>query len=141
MSERKFDAFAASILIALVVFIVGFFIFFPKGGDGIEISKNYALAYTYKATLKGGTPARVFDFADRNLPRLSVVVPLADERGMTLVRENRNLPPSTVRKVVGRVPTSVVESVTYPGYDYVLWEYHMSVKAPQSVVPEITPRN
>lgn len=108
-------------------------------GDGIENGKVYGLAYSYKATLKGGTPARVFDFADRNLPRTSVVVPLHDDRGMSLVRENRSLPPSTIRKVTASVPTRTVEGVIYPGYNYVEWQYHLGVKEPQSVVPVVTP--
>ncbi len=122
------------IAIAVVVpwFIVG-------RGDGIEAGKVYGLAYSYKATLKGGMPARVFDFADRSLPRTSIVVPLVDDRDMPLVRENLNLPASTVRKVIGSVPTRRVEGVTYPGYTYVEWQYHLTVVGPQSVVPTVTP--
>jgi hypothetical protein len=127
------------VALALTIFGVILFRGLQKE-DGIEVGKVYALAYTYKATMKGsGTPVRVFDFADRNLPRASITAPLSDSRGMPLVRENTSLPPSSIRKVVGRVPTSKVERVTYPGYSYVLWEYHLSVTGPQSVIPVITP--
>ena len=123
-------------LIAIVA-TLGALIF--GGGDGIEAGKTYALAYTYKATIKGEGPARVFDFADRSLPRTSVVVPLRDRRGMPLVEENSSMSPSTVRKIEARVPTRVVEGVRYPGYTYVVWQYNLSVKSEQSVVPTVTP--
>ena len=111
-----------------------------SGNDGIEVGRTYALAMSYKSTMKGsGAPSRVFDFADRNLPRTSIAVPLSDARGMPLVRENRNLPPSTVRKVRGSVPTMWVEGVRYPGYSYVEWQYHFGTEAVQSVIPTITP--
>ena len=125
-------------LIAIVA-TLGALIFGGGGGDGIENNKVYALAFTYKATIKGGGPARVFDFADRSLPRTSVVVPLRDRRGMPLVEETSAMPPSTVRKVVASVPTRVVEGVTYPGYTYVVWQYNLRVKSEQSVVPTVTP--
>ena len=123
-------------LIAIVA-TLGALIF--GGGDGIEAGKTYALAYTYKATIKGGGQARVFDFADRSLLRTSVVVPLSDDRGMPLVRENTSLPVSTVRKIEASVPTRVVEGVTYPGYNYVEWQYHLSVVGPQSIIPVVKP--
>lgn len=118
---------------------VAVFGFWGRRGDGIEVGKTYALAYTYKATIKGGGPGRVFDFVDRNLPRTSVVVPIRDDRGMPLVEETPSMPPSSVRKIVASVPTRVVEGVTYPGYTYVVWQYNLGVKEPQSVVPTVTP--
>ena len=132
----------SSVLIIAFVTILGTFgfLFWNLSYDGIEAGKTYALAYTYKVTIKGEGPGRVFDFADRSLPRTSVVVPLRDRRGMSLVEENSAMPPSTVRKVVVSVPTRVVEGVTYPGNTYVVWQYHLSVKSEQSVVPTVTPR-
>ena len=131
----------SSVIFALIAIcgLFGFLMFLGVRGDGIPAGKIYGLGYTYKATVKG-VPSRVFDFKDRNLPEKSIIVPLRDDRGLALVRENTSLPPSTVRKVVGRVRTRVVEGVTYPGYDYTLWEYHMRVSRRQSVVPEMTPR-
>lgn len=132
--------FAMGVVVVLVVALIGAMTSYFFGGDGFVANRTYAIAYSYKATIKGGGPAaRVFDFADRNLPRTSIVVPLRDDRGMPLVTENPNLPPSTVRKVVGIVPTREVEGVTYPGYSYVEWQYHLGVAEPQSVVPVVTP--
>lgn len=113
---------------------------FGRSGDGIETGKTYALAYTYKVTIKGGGPGRVFDFADRSLPRTSIVAPVRDDRGMPLIEEISSMPPSSVRKIVASVPTRVVEGVTYPGYTYVVWQYNLGVKEPQSVIPEVKPR-
>jgi len=128
------------ILVVPSVALVAIMVLIGLGrGDGIEPGKTYALAYSYKATIKGGTPARVFDFSDRSLPRTSVVVPLRDDRGMPLVEEISSMPQSTVRKVVASVPTRTVEGVTYPGYTYVVWQYHLSVVGSQSVVPEVIP--
>ncbi len=138
MNRTRVLVFIATIFVVAVVSIIAFANF--GRGDGIETNKVYALAFTYKATIKGGGDARVFDFADRSLPRTSVVVPVRDDRGMPLIEEVDSLPPSTVRKVVATVPTRVVEDVTYPGYTYVVWQYHLSVKSEQSVVPTVTPR-
>ncbi|MBI2062598.1 MAG: hypothetical protein HYT64_02830 [Candidatus Yanofskybacteria bacterium] len=139
MSNQKFFATIGACFLAAFVVVGSTYLLFGRSGDGIEAGKTYALAYTYKATLKGGGPARVFDFADRNLPRTSVIVPLNDDRGMPLVEEISSMPPSTVRKVVASVSTRVIEGVTYPGYTYVVWQYHLSVVGPQSVVPEVIP--
>ncbi len=137
MSNRGFLTLIIGCIVTAMVLIVLAFRNF--GGDGIETGRTYALAYSYKAVIKGGTTARVFDFANRSFPRTSIVVPLYDDRGMPLVRENSDLPPSSVRKIVASVPTRTVEGVTYPGYTYVEWQYHLSVVGPQSVVPVVTP--
>lgn len=139
MSRNKIAGIGMVTLAFLGFSLVVLGLFGRGRGDGIEAGRAYALAYTYKVTIKGGGPGRVFDFADRSLPRTSIVVPLYDDRGMPLVRENQSLPPSTVRKVIASVPTRKMEGVTYPGYTYVLWEYNLGVKEPQSVVPTITP--
>ena len=139
MSSRKFLVCCLTLIAGTVIVLGAIALGEMFHDDGIEPGKTYALAYTYKATVKG-VPYRVFAFKDRNLPRTDIAVPVQDERGMALVRENPNLPPSTIRKIIAMVPTRRVEGVTYPGYTYVLWEYRMSVKEPQGVVPEITPR-
>lgn len=105
----------------------------------IEDGKEYALAYSYLVDFDTGGRGRVFDFSDRNLPRTSIVVPLADERG-PLTRTNSALPPSTARKVREKVTARVIEGVEYPGYEYVMWEYNFTHATNQTHIPTVTPK-
>ena len=135
-----------SALTVLMVSIVGLGIWISSDdGDGIEEGKNYRLAATYKVRIEyapGKTiPGRVFDFADRNLPRTSVAVPVEDARGIALVRQNSNLPKSTVRKSRIRVLKQVVDDVVYPAYEYVLWEYSTAIVEVQNIDPPVIPKH
>jgi hypothetical protein len=134
--KRKFWV-GALLLVALVVG----YQFIGSDSDGIEEGKTYALAATYKAAIKGSSlEGRVFDFADRNLPRVSILVPVKDERGVAIVRENSNLPPSSVRKVRVQVTRKELEGVVYPGYEYIEWQYHAATVEIQNVTPLVTPK-
>lgn len=82
----------------------------------------------------------MFDFADRNLPRVSIAVPAKDERGIELVKLNPNLPKSTVRKNLVRVPKRELEGVVYPAYKYVLWEYNLATVEIQGIDPPVIPK-
>lgn len=135
--RRKALVGAAVVLIAV---FVGYQ-FTGSDSDGIEEGKVYALAATYKAAIKGSPlEGRVFDFADRNLPRVSILVPVRDERGVAIVKENPQLPPSTIRKVRVRVSRKELEGVVYPAYEYIEWQYHAAKVEIQSVTPVVTPK-
>lgn len=125
----------------VVILIIAAIPFMRSDSDGIEDGKTYALAMTYKTTIKNGNvEGRVFDFADRNLPRTSILVPIRDERGVELVKEVDSMAPSTVRKVRIRVPRTVIEGVTYPAYEYVQWQFRYATREVQQHVPTVTPR-
>ena len=131
----------AGIILAVVLVAFSGAHFITADNDGIVEGQVYALAYTYKAVVKGsGLEGRVFDFADRNLPKPSLFVPARDARGISLIRENTTLPPGTVRKMRIRVPTMKIEGVTYPGYTYVELQYHLGTREPQSIVPTVIPK-
>lgn len=141
VSSKFGRLFLAFIAFAVLVAVLGLAWYFWPTGDGIENGKEYALAYSYKAILKTSKgrlvgDGRVFDFADRNVPRTSIPVPLYDERGL-LVRENSFLKPSTARKMRMRVMAKVVEGVEYPGYEYVVWEYNFSHVTNQTHIPVV----
>ncbi len=136
-----------SLLILLAISVVVAFVgvrVFSGPDDGIQLGKNYKLAASYRAQIEmspGKTiPGRVFDFADRNMPRSSIAVPTQDERGVTLVKLNTTLPPSTVRKSRVSVPKRVIEDVVYPAYEYVLWEYNLATVEVQGIDPPVIPR-
>ena len=135
----------AAILIfgGIAVTILGFI-----DNEGIEDGKSYDLAYTYLSDLKipgvgslgkGTIPGRTFDFADRNLPRNSIVVPLRDERG-PLVFENASLKPGTVRKQRIKIAKREIEGIKYPAYEYVIWEFNLNHKTEQKHIPVVTPK-
>lgn len=137
----RWERIGAVAVILTVVVLVGYK-WLSSDSDGIQVGKNYQLAYSFLTDIKtsqGTIPGRQFDFADRNLPRTSIIVPVRDERGIVIARENYDLPPSTIRKVQGHIPAKTIEGVTYPAYDYTAWEYHFSVKAPQEIIPTVTP--
>lgn len=129
-------------VVALAVFTlsigVAMFVYKPA----IEEGKVYKIGYTYKATLPGYfTEARVFDFADRNIPEKSVIAPLADKNGLPLVVLNDRLPEATARLTRMEVPGVTVEGIEYSsGYTYLRWEYNPSTTERQSVVPIMTPK-
>ncbi|MBP9822343.1 MAG: hypothetical protein KBC81_02800 [Candidatus Pacebacteria bacterium] len=132
---------AAATLALVLVLGFAYTSWVSSDSDGIKEGQVYALAYTYKTTIKGSSvEGRVFDFADRNLPRTSILVPVQDGHGIFLTKENPSLPESTVRKMRVRVPMIKIEGVTYPGYEYVEWQYHLGTTATQSVVPTVIPR-
>ena len=138
-TRRKFTI--TGIAVIVFAFVLGGAYFMTADNDGIEEGKVYALAYTYKANLKGSSiEGRVFDFADRNLPRTSILVPVRDARGIALVREVETMTPSTIRKMRIRVPAVKVEGVLYPAYEYVEWQYRLGTREPQSVVPTVIPK-
>lgn len=139
--DRKtlLKAFGAGLFVALVALIS--VITMHSDGDDIEEGKVYALAYTYKSDIKGSNlQGRVFDFADRNLPRPSILVPVRDERGIELVREYTNMAPSTVRKMRVRIREKVIEGVKYPAYEYVEWQFRFATREVQDHVPTVIPR-
>ncbi|MBI2057557.1 MAG: hypothetical protein HYT63_01040 [Candidatus Yanofskybacteria bacterium] len=111
--------------------------------DGFEEGKNYALAYTYLSDIRvpgrGVVAGRTFDFADRNLPRNSIVVPLSDERGR-LCWEDPLLAPGTVRKSRFYVQEQRVEGITYPGYWVVVWRFNFNTKSEQKHIPTVIPK-
>src|SRR3989344_8551272 len=135
--------FPVACVVAILVMGLGIRMF-SGPDDGIEEGKAYKLAATYKVQIeyapKNLVPGRVFDFADRNLPRTSIAVPMADDRGIALVMPNPKLPQSTVRKSRVQVPKRVVEDVVYPAYEYVLWEYNLSNVEIQSIDPPVVPK-
>lgn len=142
---RRSRVVPAAIIVGIVIFVFVLGVqMFSGPDDGIENGKNYRLAATYKVRIEytaGKTiPGRVFDFADRNLPRTSIAVPMEDTRGVPLVRINSKLPPSTVRKMFVQVPQQVVEGVVYPAYEYVLWEYSTASVEIQHIEPPVVPK-
>ena len=123
MTTRRRFAIAGAIVIVFA-FVLGGAYFMTADSDGIVEGKVYGLAYTYKTDIKGSTvEGRVFDFADRNLPRTSILVPVRDARGIPLAREVDTMAPSTIRKMRVRVSAVKVEGVLYPAYEYVEWQY------------------
>jgi hypothetical protein len=111
--------------------------------DGIETGKNYRLAASFGVDITQGKdkiPGRQFDFADRNLPQTSIVVPETDERGVKIAVFDTNLPPSTVKKVMVNVPERQIEGVKYPAYSYPQWRYNMGTVEIQSVRPTVVPK-
>lgn len=138
-ASRTFGIAAVAVLLAFL----GWY-FWPEGGNGgaIEEGKSYALAYSYKVYVKESAEAktveegRIFDFADRNIPRSGIPVPISDGRNF-LVRENLGLSPSTARKIRERVRARVWEGVKYPGYEFVVWEYNFAHTTNQTHVPTV----
>lgn len=134
---------AAIIGVAVVVVVLLGVQIFSGPDDGIEDGKNYRLAATYKVQIEYApnrkVPGRVFDFADRNLPRTSIAVPTADDRGIPLISVNPNLPKSMVRKTRVQVPSREIEGVIYPAYEYVLWEYNTASVEIQHIEPPVVP--
>ena len=118
---------------------IGLALAIMNNGDGFEEGKSYALAYTYLSDIKGVGAGRTFDFADRNLPRVSIVVPLEDARG-PLVFENPNLKPGTVMKKRIKVAKRVIEGIEYPAYEYVIWGFNFNLKTKQEFIPMVTPK-
>lgn len=136
------------VLVAMLCVVAAAFVFGPRlfsgPDDGIQNDKLYRLAATYRARIEyapGKTlPGRVFDFADRNLPRTSILVPVRDDRGVELVKINPGLPAGMLRKVIVQVPERIVEGVRYPAYTYPQWEYSPNVLEIQHVEPPVIPR-
>lgn len=135
MTNRSFWKTVVAITIVAVVFgvISPFLAYFI--GDGIVEDKVYAINATYKTAA-----GRQFDFKDRNIAHGSITVPLADERGIPLVREDRKLPPSTVVKMHIYVKARVMEKVKYPAHDYIEWHYNLATVEPQVNTPSVTLR-
>src|SRR3989338_8516815 len=123
---NKKDAILVITLVAIAA-ILGTVLAIMTSGDGFEEGKSYTLAYTYLSDIKGVGAGRTFDFADRNLPRTSIVVPLKDARG-PLVFENPNLRGGTVIKKRIKVSKRVIEGVEYPAYEYIIWEFNFTHK-------------
>ena len=112
----------------------------PPLGQVVKLAKiHYMTMDTPRAV-----PAREFEFYDRG-KYPSLLVPLKDERGNNLTAEVTNdptLPPGTFRLVQRHVEARTYESVHYPGYDYVIAEYHLSQDPePQSYIPHVKPRH
>lgn len=111
----------------------------------IEEGVPYGIGYSYLADLDMGDGqverARVFDFADRNLPERSLVVPLKDLNNVPLVVANFELPVGTVQKVRIMIAERSIEGVVYPAYEFVRWEYRFETTEKQSVVPVLKPRS
>lgn len=115
--------------------------------SAIEEGVPYSLGYTYLVDLEYGDGegisqrARVFDFADRNLPEKSIVVPLEDANGILLVKRNSELPVNSVQKVRIKIADRNIEGVVYPAYEFVRWEFNPGTTEAQSVVPKMKPRS
>jgi hypothetical protein len=114
-------------------------------GDGIEVGKQLKLAATYKVDIdqgKGKAPisGRVFDFADRNLPRTSLTVPESDPRGARIVYLDTSLPAATLTKVIVNVEARKIEGVDYPAYSYPQFRYNTGTVEIQTIKPLVIPK-
>ncbi len=118
---------------------------YSRAKSAIEEGVSYALGYTYLVDLEDDDGnferARVFDFADRNLPERSIIVPLEDANGILLVKRNPELPVNSVQKVQIQIAERNIEGVVYPAYEFVRWEYNPGTTEAQSVVPKMKPRS
>lgn len=125
------------------VLIIGVTYLFSGVNDGIELGRDYPLAYTYLTHIKQNDQrtidGRIFDMADRSLPKPSILVPLRDERGVALTMPNASLKPNTIRKVKIDVPEKTIEGTLYPAYSYIQWQYNTSSSEVQTVIPTVTP--
>ena len=87
--------------------------------------------------------AREFMFYDRE-KYPSLLVPLKDERGNDLTMDlvdDPKLPPGSFRLVQRFVQPRTIEGVNYPGYYYIVAEYHLSQPLePQIYIPRVKPR-
>ena len=140
MTKNHWHGISAGIALFFGAIIVIWFM--SPVGDGFEEGKEYALAYTYLSYIKmpdeTTIQGRTFDFADRNLPRTSVVVPLRDSNGL-LVLENRSKP-GTVTKFRRKVPKRIIDGVTYPAYEYIFWGFSFNLKSEQEFIPLVIPK-
>jgi hypothetical protein len=113
--------------------------------DGIPVGQELKLAATYLVEIeqgKGKAPieGRVFDFADRNLPRTSLTVPETDPRGARIVYLDTQMPASTLKKVIVTVEARTIEGVNYPAYTYPQFRYNRGTVEIQSIKPRVIPK-
>lgn len=127
MTPTRFVILAVVITVLATAISVGVVVILTAvASDGIVEWKVYGINATYL-----NDAGRQFDFKDRNVAHGSIVVPLTDERGTPLVREDRKLPPSTVVKAHIYVKVRVMEKVVYPAHDYIEWRYNTATVQPQ----------
>lgn len=107
----------------------------------IENGKVYAISDSKLVdypTKRGMTRMRKFDFTERGEIK-SILVPLADSAGFSIVRENPQLPPGTLRKSRVKAEILEIEGERYGGYEVTVFEYNLKHKEPQSFVPTYKP--
>jgi len=146
----KVNAAAHPTILALALFagLFGGTWLFSGPDDGIKFDTDYDLAVTYAVSIAACdadlaapgnlTPGRVFDMADRSLPKPSILVPERDGRGVPLVRHDPGLEPGKLRKVMRSVDGRTVEETYYPAYEYLEWQFNprreLEIQLPTPVV-------
>jgi hypothetical protein len=137
----------AGVLVAVIAVIVlvwqGMKTF--SNSDGIPVGKELKLAAMYHVEIENGKgkptiPGRMFDFADRTMPRTSIAVPERDPRGAQIIYLDQNLPPATLKKVIVNVEARKIEGIEYPAYSYPQFRYNTGSVEIQTVRPVVVPR-
>lgn len=144
--------FPVACVVAILVMGLGIRMF-SGPDDGVEYDKVYGLAKSFPVEMEmpngAAIPGRQFDFADRNVPVTSIVVPDKDSRGvpvvvwdesLTLMKTKDGKPMGVVRKVLVKVLAREIEGEPYPAYEYPQWRYHLAYADEPIHTPRIIPK-
>jgi hypothetical protein len=143
MSIRAKTGLVFAVFLAITLLWLGMKTF--SSSDDIPLGKELKLAAMYHVEIENGKgkptiSGRMFDFADRTLPRTSIAVPERDPRGAQIVYLDQTLPPATLKKVMVNVEARKIEGVEYPAYSYPQFRYNTGSVEIQTVRPVVVPR-
>lgn len=144
--------FPATVVVAIIA-VGGLINVFSDPDDGVEYDKVYGLAKSFPVEMEmpngAAIPGRQFDFADRNVPVTSIVVPDKDPRGvpvvvwdnsLTLMKTKAGKPMGVVRKVLVKVMAREIEGEPYPAYEYPQWRYRLAYVDEAIHTPRVIPK-
>jgi hypothetical protein len=106
--------------------------------DEFEYGKSYGLVSVKKVQFSGGNEGMAFEFADRNLPRTSIVVPFRlpnDPIEFPMVVEDKTLPPGTAVPKAIRRGVQKFDGISYTGFVFPQWRYNPDIPEMPTIAP------